>query len=78
MWDVPESLLTDGEGRRLQREDLGLHEELAHAPVDDLAVLCTRVQDHHGTLVVLLPILQLCPGVLGLSMAPTAESPWSC
>lgn len=64
--DVPESLLPDGEGRRLQREDLGLHEELSHAPVDDLAVLRARVQDHHGALVVVLPILELCPGVLGL------------
>lgn len=75
--DVPEALLADGEGRRLQREDLRLHEELAHAPVDHLAVLSARVQDHHGALVVVLPILELCRGVLGLEMAPVSEIIWS-
>lgn len=73
--DIPEPLLPDGEGRRFQREDLGLHEELAHAPVDDFAVLGARVQDHHGALVVVLPILELCPGVLGLPRAPTISDP---
>jgi len=59
-------LLSDGEGWRLQREDLGLDEQLAHPTIDDLSVLGAGIQYDDGSLVVVLPILQLSAGVLRL------------
>lgn len=46
----PVALLSDGEGRRLQREDLGADAQLAHTPVDHFAVLGSGIQDGHGPL----------------------------
>lgn len=64
--NLPKALLSDGEGWRLQGEDLGLDEQLAHPAIDDLPVLRPGVQDDHGSLVVVLPILELSSGVLRL------------
>lgn len=63
---LPKALLPDGEGGRLQGEDLGLDEELTHPAVDDLPVLCTSIQDDDSSLVVVLPVLQLSSSVLWL------------
>lgn len=46
----PIALLSDGEGRRLQGEDLRAHTQLTHAAVDHLAVLGAGVQDGHRPL----------------------------
>lgn len=46
----PVALLSDGEGRRLQGEDLGADAQLPDPPVDHLAVLGAGIQDGHGPL----------------------------
>ena len=46
----PVALLSDGEGRRLQREDLGADAQLPDPPVDHLTVLGPGIQDGHGPL----------------------------
>lgn len=47
---IPVALLSDGEGRGLQREDLRAHAQLSHPPVDHLAVLGPGVQNRHRPL----------------------------
>lgn len=46
----PVALLSDGEGGRLQREDLGADAQLSHPSVNHFAVLGSSIQDGHGPL----------------------------
>lgn len=46
----PVALLSDGEGRRLQREDLGADTQLSDPSVNHFAVLGSGIQDGHSPL----------------------------
>lgn len=46
----PVALLSDGKGRRLQREDLRADAQLSDPSVDHLTVLGSGIQDGHGPL----------------------------
>ena len=59
-------MFSDCKGWRFQREDLRLDEQLAHPTIYDFAVLRSGIEYDDGSLVVVLPILELSSGVLRL------------